>query len=350
MRFMQISGFGGLLLLYLAFAFPLFYFVYKFGDPEPLAHDYFQYYHLFLGRDVSQVIAPHNMRLAGAFFVHFIYKLNLFYDTACAADKYQSWGFLKQIYFCAIFFNWLCIALTSTLIYKVLFTEIQHRLYAFIGGLIYLLGFGTIFYCMMPLTEAFSILVFTVFLLFYRKKSYWIFAPLCVLIFQREYLLIITATLCLLDYFKEKKLYYFWAFVLSVLAFAVHYGLRKTIFFTAHLDYHSNPSFMLHHFMEPSINILEYLRQLALGLNLFFIYLVVVLVLKKRGVSIDQQAFKVLCILFLEVNLISIAGGHGNNAGRYFYLAIPLVIFALIKEIKKLVELGRNNSSLNGIN
>jgi hypothetical protein len=65
---------------------------------------------------------------------------------------------------------------------------------------------------------------------------------------------------------------------------------------------------------------------------------VVVLLLKKRGIPIEQQAFRVLCILFLEVNLIGIAGGHGNNVGRYFYLAIPLIIFAGLKEIKKLME------------
>ena len=349
MRSTQISKVGILFIFYLTLAFPLFYFVYKFGDPEPLAHDYFQYYHLFLGFDVSHVIAPHNMRLAGAFFVHLLYKLNLFFDTACTADKYQSWGFLKQIYFCAVFFNWLCVALTAALIYKVLCKELRDRLYAFIGGLVYLLGFGTIFYCMMPLTEAFSILVFTLFLFFYRKQSYWMFLPLCILIFQREYLLIIIATLCLLDYLKEKKPYYLCSFGLSVLAFAVHYALRKTIFFTAHLDYHSNPSFMINHFLEPGINIPEYLRQLALGLNLFFIYLVVLILLKKRGIPIEQQAFRVLCILFLEVNLISIAGGHGNNVGRYFYLAIPLVIFATIKEVKKLVDVERNSPSLNRI-
>src|ERR1043165_4427803 len=106
--------------VFLCLSFPLFYFVYKFGDPEPISHDFFQYYRLYLNWDVHNVVAPLNMRLVGPFIVHVFYKLNLYYDTDTAFDMYSGWGFLEQVYFNAVLFNWICVALTSVVIYGIL--------------------------------------------------------------------------------------------------------------------------------------------------------------------------------------------------------------------------------------
>lgn len=324
--------------MFFLFAFPLFYFVYKFGDPEPLAHDYFQYYHLFLRLNPAEVIAPHNMRLAGAVCVHLVYKLNIFFNTICTVDKYQSWGFIKQVYFCAVFCNWIFVSLTATMIYKILYRDLLDRIYAFIGGLLYLLGFGTIFYCMMPLTEAFSILVFVVFLWFYYKGSYLHLLPLAVLIFQREYLLVVIATMSVVNYFFDRERFQLNTFIAASLAFLVHYFLRKTIFYTIHLDYQFTVSYMLHNLLHLNLDIGEYLRHLFLGLNLFVLYLAILLVVKKKKLRFNKQTFTVLIIIFLQVNIGSLSGVYGNNAGRYFYLAIPLVIFAAVKEIKNIID------------
>jgi len=296
--------------------------------------------------DYEQVIAPHNMRVVGAFFVNGLYKINIFFNTACTVDKYQSWGFLKQIYFCAVFCNWLCVALTASLIYRIIWRELKDRVYAFIGGLFYLLGFGTFFYCMMPLTEAFSILLFVIFLWFYRKQSLLAILPLILLIFQREYLLVVVATLSALDFYFKKVRYYLWVTGCSCLAFMLYYLLRKTVFYTLHLDYQSTFTYMWQNLMHPSLNGGEYLRQLFLGLNLFLIYIGILFVMKRRGLLFDRQALSVLLFLFVEVNVISMAGGHGNNAGRYFYLTIPLVIFATVKELKHLLDVEAESPSL----
>lgn len=324
--------FGTFLLL----AFPLFYFVYKFGDPEPLYHDYFQYYWLYKEFDSDKVIAPHNMRLVGAFFVYLFYKLNIFYDTFSAADKYQTWGFLKQVYFDALLFNYLSVAVTCLVLFKLLNKHLKDYALSFIGALLYLLGFGTIFYELMPGTDAFSILLFVLILNGYIEQKVLVLIPLALLIFQREYLLIVFATLAFLDFWKDRQAYFLKIGIAASLFFVIHFILRKTIFYTPHLDFQSSGNYFLNNLMHVNYSMASYFKQVLLTLNLFLIYLGLLLYKKWRGLYINRFNAWVLVILFIQINLISHVAGHGNNCGRYFYMLSPLIIFYLMKELKHL--------------
>lgn len=322
---------------YVIVGFPLFYFVYRYGDPEPASHDFFQYYHLYLRMETDLVIAPHNMRLVGAFFVNMLYKLNIYYDTACVFDKYDSWGFLKQVYFCAILFNFLCVAATCLVLFEIARSVWNDVVLAFGTGLLFLLGFGTLFYCITPLTESFSILVFTVFLYWYRTKNMLVLIPIVILIFQREYLLVTICTLAIFDFFFRKTIFYLETSVASCLAFGVHFFLRKTIFFSYHLESQIDPTVMFQNILMINFKTSEYIRQLTLPQNLLIVYLLVLTYKYINGLQIIKRYFFLILILFLQVNFISISGGHGNNVGRYFYLSVPIVILALMSELTPLL-------------
>jgi len=323
--------------LFLLLSFPLFYFVYKFGDPEPLAHDYFQYYWLYKEFDSDKVIAPHNMRLVGAFFVYLFYKLNFFYETVSAFDKYQDWGFLKQVYFNALLFNYLSVAATCVVLFQILQRKFQSVLLSFNGTLLYLLGFGTLFYELMPGTDAFSVFLFSLSLYCYLEKRYVIILLLVLLIFQREYILIVFSTLALMDLYKTKHRYFFMVFVVSTLCFVIYYVLRKTVFYTPHLDHQASPGHFWDSVIQTDFPWGLYLKQLALTLNVFFIYLGLLIYKKWNNLAIDRFLFFKLMVLFVQINIISYLAGHGTNCGRYFYMVLPMVIYMMVKEVYPLV-------------
>ena len=324
--------------LFLLVAFPLFYFVYKFGDPEPLAHDFFQYYYLYKDFDVSHVIAPHNMRLAGPFFVNLLYKMNVFYDTACAFDKYASWGFLKQVYFDALLFNFFCVAATCAVVFCILKKQFHDILLSFIGALLYLLGFGTMFYELMPLTDSFSVLLFAVVFYLYLEKNYMIIIPLAVIIFQREYILIALGTLAFMDLIYTKRKYYLHLVLICVSFFVIYFVLRKTLFYTPHLDFQASGHFFLNSLFKMNFPVWQYLKQTAMTLNLFWIYLGVIFYKSLMSIPINKFDLLKNIVLFAQINLICHVAGHGTNCGRYFYLVVPFTIYVLIKEVFPLIE------------
>jgi hypothetical protein len=303
-----------------------------------LAHDFFQYYRLYKGLDYSNVIAPHNMRLVGAFFVFVFYKLNFFYNTEAAFDAYGSWGFLKQVYFDAVFFNWICVVFTCVIIFKILRKQGLRSLLCLTGGLLYLLGFGTIFYGLMPLTEACSILLFSLFLLFYLKGSYWALFPLVLLILQREFLLLDIAILAIMDWMRSKDPYKMRFGAAAIASFVIHLTLRKTIFYNSALDFQTDPQYMFQNLLNPQVSWPMYFRQFILTANIFLIYLGLLFYKNLKGHLIDRFALLKIVALLLFVHLITLSGGHGNNAGRYFYLVIPLVIIQLILEAAPLLD------------
>ena len=74
-------------------------------------------------------------------------------------------------------------------------------------------------------------------------------------------------------------------------------------------------------------------------LNIFIVYVLVVIYKKWKRLEIDQFNLLKLGLLFLQINIISFVAVFGNNTGRYFYILIPLVIFQLIKELNPIVKL-----------
>jgi hypothetical protein len=330
----KLQHLGLLSAVFGALAFPLFYFVYKFGDPEPLAHDFFQYYRLYKDWDINNVNAPFNMRLISSACVHLLYKTGICYETHIAFDKYASWGFQKEVFFCATFFNYLCVVATCTYIFYLLVTRNKSVLLSFCGALLYLLGFGTIFYELMPVTDALSVLLFSVTFHYYLKKSYWLIPLVTLFIFQREYVLLALGLTSLIDFLQSKsEKYYLITLACCLFSFLIYFVLRKTIFYTAALDSQASPAALAEGLLQFHLPDISFLKQSAMTLNLFFIYLGLILYKIYLKLSIDRHALLKMLLLLLQIYVICVAAGHGNNMGRYFYILVPFVIYYLITEV-----------------
>lgn len=325
--------------VYLLLAFPSFYFVYKFGDPNFGCRDFFDYYKLFKDMDISGVDAPFNMRLLSTFFVHLFYKIGLHYDTETIFDALEL---DKRVFFCSVLFNYLCVAATSTLIF---FTAKKHfnNLYlAFTGGILYLLGFGTLFFVLMPITDALSILLFAWILHGYLSKKYVIILPLLLLIIQREYIFLALGLITLFDYWKYREKYYWHILVVCVFCFVTYMILRKTYFYTPRYDHQASASFFIESIFNLKFPIGPYIKQTFMTMNIFILYCLLLIYKKYNKLSVDVFGFIKLIALFIQINLISYAAVFGNNTGRYFYILIPYVIYQLMKELEK------SNMSING--
>lgn len=316
--------------LYALLAFPLFYFVYKFGSPYLGMIDFFEYYKLYSHMDFKSADSPLNMRLVGSFLVYCMSKLGIFYNTACAIDNAP---FDKLIYFNAIFFNYLCVVFTSVFIYGLTKKLGHNLLMCFMAGLIYLLGFGTIFFEIMPLQDSFSVLLFVIILQYYFKKSAWVFLFIILLILQREYIILALGLLSFIDMVKFKNRYYAGVFAHSVICFIVYFLLRKNVFETARYAYQTDLSFIVKSLFQMDFPLGPFIRQTLMTMNVFLLYLALVAYKYYRKMDIDKYAlFKVTCLL-AQLLILTFLLGLGNNAGRYFYMLLPLIIIYLINEI-----------------
>lgn len=322
--------------LYTLLAFPLFYFVYKFGNPMFGCNDFFSYYILYDTFDISKVEAPFNMRLLSTFFVYLLNKTGLSYETATNFDQFTNLS--KQVYFNSVLFNYLSVIATCTVIYYTIKKFFANNvLLSFVAGIFYLLGFGTIFYEIMPITDAFSVFLFSAVLFAYLSKSYTIIPLLLPLIFQREYIFMALGLIALVDYFKYRERYYVLVLITCVFCFAIYYTLRKTVFFTPRFDHQASPSFFLDSIQTLKFPLGPYIKQTLMTLNLFIFYVLVLIYKNYYKLNIDKFSFFKLLLLFVQINLISVAAVFGNNTGRYFYILVPLVIFELVKEIQPLL-------------
>lgn len=321
--------------IYFLLAFPLFYFVYKHGTADYGLKDFYSYYELYKNWDIDKIESPFNMRLVSSFFVYLFYKAGLHYDTLTAFDKT---GLSREVFFCSVFFNYLCVVSTCSVLFHTILKIEKRILLAFAGGMIYLLGFGTLFYEIMPITDAFSVLIFTLILDAYLSKKYSIFIFMAILIVQREYVFLALGLLSLLDFWKFRNKYYLHVLLSTVLCFGIYYVLRKTIFYTPKYDYQASTGYFLKVFTELRFPLLPYFKQTFITLNLFIIYLLVLGWKKFRKLSIDKFALVKILLLFLQINFISFAAAFGNNTGRYFYILVPLIIIELVKESAPLLK------------
>ena len=331
---MTLKLFIKLWLIFFLLAFPMFYFVYKYGTPDFGLKDFYSYYDLYNNWDIEKVDAPFNMRLLSSIFVFLLNKIGLHYDTLTAFDQT---GLDRQVFFNAVFFNMLCVVSTCVVIYLTIHKYFKDILLSFTAGLVYLLGFGTLFYELMPITDALSILLFAIILFGYFSKSYFIIIPLLLLIFQREYIFLALGLISFLDYWKYREKYYLYTLGICVICFGIYYVLRKTLFYTPKYDHQASPAYFLRAFIELRFPIFPYLKQTLMTLNLFILYILVVIYKKIKNIEIDKFNLLKLVLLFAQINIISFAAVFGNNTGRYFYILIPLVIFQLVKEIKPLL-------------
>jgi hypothetical protein len=226
-----------------------------------------------------------------------------------------------------------------------LFTLVQRQfgnaLLSLLAGTLFLLGFGTLFYLMMPLTDAFSVLLFLLAYKMYLNRSAWVGLVLFLSVFQREYVLMAFAVMAALDYLKFRGTYYLWTSICALLCFAVYLVLRKTLFYTPHLDYQSSLDYFKTTLFSLNYPLWPFLKQLMMTLNLYFIYLAVLLYKKSKRLTINQHQLLMTFVLFFMTVFVSHLAGHGNNCGRYFYLISPVIVLFLVKELSELLLLSR---------
>ena len=316
---------------YFMAGFPLFYFVYKFGNPMFGTNDFFSYYKLYRDWDIANVEAPFNMRLLGSYIVYLINSTGLHYDTKTVFDQF---GLDRNVFFNAVFFNYLCVVTTCVLIFRLVRTRLGGMMLPFLSGLLYFLGFGTIFYEIMPITDALSVMLFAIVLSCYLARSYLILIPLSLLIIQREYVFMALGLVALLDFARRRDKYHLWVMVMCVFCFGVYYALRKTVFYTPMYDHQASAGYFMESLLRINFPLGQYARQTLLTLNLYLIYLGVYFWKTWKGHVTDRAMFWNLFFLFLQINIISFAAVFGNNTGRYFYIVVPMVIYQLALELK----------------
>ena len=320
-----------LLLTYSLLAFPLFYFVYKYSSPYVGMVDFFDYYKLYKNMDYHSADSPLNMRLLSTFCVYCLNKSGLSYETMTQIDNAP---FDKSIYFNAILFNYICVVVTCVVIFQVIRHQKNTLLYSFTGGVIYLLGFGTIFFELMPLADALGILLFSMAIYYYNKRDNMIYLPLILLILQREYLLLAFGLIFLIDYAKYRNNYYLFALIGAVICFGIYVFLRKTIFETERYSHHTN-----FHFMKDSLTmirfpLLPFIRQTVMTMNVLVLYVAVIIYKICRGLAFNKDNLIKTSLLFIQILLLTFLLALGNNAGRYYYMLTPLIIMYLIEEIR----------------
>ena len=322
-----------ILVVYLLLVFPMFYYVYKFGVLLMGYDDVKSYLKLYANLSDPEVPAPFNMRLISASCIHFMDKLGLMYNTECSIDTY-TWV-NKRIFFNSIFFNFFCITATSFSLFTIFLKLNFSRIMSFLAGLTYLLGFGTIFYLMMPGPDALSVLIFTWVVYFYIRRSYWMFPFFAALIFQREYYFLSFFVVAFMDFFRHgRNRYYLWISVASVAGFGIYFILRKNVFHTIHWSHQTNPEFLWSTLWENDLQLVPLIKQSLMTMNVYLVYIFILVYKKMKGYSINSHHLYITLLLLAEITILSFAATFGTNNGRYFYLNIPLFLYYILLELK----------------
>jgi len=322
-----------ILLVYVLLVFPMFYYVYKFGVLLMGYDDVKSYLKLYENLNSPEVPAPFNMRLISATCIHYMDKLGLMYPTECSIDAYPLVN--KRIFFNSIFFNFFCISATSYSLFMIFIKLGFSKIMSFIAGVIYLLGFGTIFYLMMPGPDALSVLIFTWLVYHYIQRSYWVLPFFVALIFQREYYFLVFMVISLMDFFKfGKNKYHLSVFIFSILSFGAYFILRKTIFHTTHWSHQTSPEFLWSTLWENDLKLIPLIKQSLMTMNVFLIYIFILIYKKFKGFSINKHNLYVSLLLLTQITILSFAATFGTNNGRYFYLNIPFFLYFILLELK----------------
>ncbi len=322
---------------YILLSYPMFYYAYKFGYPKFGAADYYSYAILYKDWDFSKIESPYNLKLISCFCIYLMNKAGFYYDAQIVYTTIYP-QFDQHVFFNALFFNYICLVLTCILIYKLVLRFYNNEVYAFLFGLLYLLGFGTIFFALKPGSDSCAILLFGISFYYYLKKSYLLYLFLLLAVIQREYILIIYIVITVIDYWYDRRKYFIGIFITSCILFVIYYFIRKNWLYTPRYEYAMSMNSYMKAVTEPNLELLPFLKQTILVNNLLFVYLGVLILKKVKHLSINRNyLFNVLCVLFQGLAM-SVLTHFGNNAGRYFYFAIPMLLFYMAVEAKPLLS------------
>lgn len=332
------------LFIYILLAFPMFYFAYKFGVLLQGYKDAESYLKLYADLNSPEVEAPFNMRLLSASIIHVMDKIGLMYYTECAIDAYPQ--FNKSLFFNNIFFNFVCISLTSFSLFTIFRKLNFNIILSFLAGVLYLLGFGTLFYLMMPGPDALSVLIFTWIVYFYVNKHFAVLPLFMLLILQREYYFLSFMVISLMDFIKHKNKYHVLIFLFNILCFATYFVLRKTIFHTYHWQHQTSPEFLIKTLFDSDLQLVPLIKQSLMTMNIYLIYIFILMYKKWKGMPINSHLLYITLLLLAEITILSFAATFGTNNGRYFYLNIPYFLYLMMLELKPFYTLWFNESTL----
>jgi hypothetical protein len=327
---------AAVLLVLLLLSYPLFYFSYKYTLPDMGGADYFHYLHLYESWDVANTEAPFNMRIIGSYGTYVFNKIGLHYNTETVfATAHPELS--QQTFFNALLFNYLCVLMSVFVIYRTARTSLDNALLAFIGSLVFLLGFGTVFFLLKPANDACGVLLIALGYHYYLRKSIWVYPILLLCVFQREYALMVFGMLAAVNYFFERHRYFVGVFLASTASFGLYYILRKTLFYSPLHDGQTKPGFFLNSLLHPEVEWGPFIKQLALSCNLLWLYILVVVYKIWKRIPCSKLFMAIVSVLFVQVVFMSIAAGFGNNTGRIFYFVAPMIVYFLLMESKSIV-------------
>jgi hypothetical protein len=143
-----------------------------------------------------------------------------------------------------------------------------------------------------------------------------------------------------MDYFKNNRnKYYLHVFLLSIVSFGIYYILRKTLFFTNHWNHQTSPEFLLNSLVKLNIPVYSLIRQSMMTMNIYFIYLLILIYKKHKGLEINRHFLFVSLAILFQITILSFAATFGNNNGRYFCLNIPLILYYIIFELSSFISI-----------
>lgn len=320
------------LLVYVLLAFPMFYFAYKFGVLLQGYKDAESYLKLYENLRSPEVEAPFNMRLISASIIHLMDKVGLMYYTECSIDAYPQ--FDKSLFFNNVFFNFFCIALTAFSLFTIFVRLGFNQLMSFLAGTMYLLGFGTLFYLMMPGPDSLSVLIFTWIVYFYIKKSYWLIPLFALLILQREYFFLSFMVVAFFEYIRKKDKYFLHVFLVNLGCFLIYIVLRKTVFHTHHWAHQLTFKFFWYTLFNSDLQIVPLIKQTLMTMNVYLIYIFLLIYKKMKGMTINTHYLIITLLMLAEITFLSFVMTFGTNNGRYFYMNIPFFLYLMMMEIK----------------
>jgi len=327
---------------YFLLSYIILYFVYKYFVPEIVCIDFFSYYPLYKNFDIKSTITPFNTRLLNPLIVFIFNKAGIYYNTNIA---FKNPNIDQSIFFSALLISYLSVVFTSLVIYLTCNNHFKNKLFSFGVGLFYLLGGGTLVFCINPATDAFSILLLALIFKSYLEKSKWIYPLLFLAIFQREYIFIVMSLVAVLDIWFERKDInrYLSILFVSILCFCIYMGLRKTVFYTPNHEEQLQYNQYLSRLFSPEMNLAEYIRQGVFTQNILISYFLILIYKCVKKHSIAKKNMWIVLILILQINLICLIALLGNNIGRLFYMTTPIVLFYLAIEVYPLYN--KYNSS-----
>lgn len=317
---------------YTLLGLPLLYYAYKYGTPEFGGSDVYSYLRLYTNWDYASVDSPFNQRLISSFCIYLIHLTGISYPTKTAVE---AMGIDAQVYFSALLFNYMCVVATCVVTYQMVRRHLSaSTLFSFASGFTFLLGFGTILFLITGLSDALSVLMLAIIFDLYLRKSGWQYVILVAAVFQREYIFFVFGLIAFIHWFSDRanRKYYSVVLLANIACFVLYFVLRKTLFFTPRYEHQLAVGSFLETIRYSISDYAAYFRQTIMLQNLLFLYIIVFLYKRWKGMKVNVVGMYIVLALLLEIVVLSLFIGLGNNTGRYYYMSVPIIIFYLASE------------------